>query len=112
MNLNELCGQLVASVLDHDDTTTADHLAEILNQYDFPARRVDTDVIVEAGAHEIVITARQARQIAVGAVMVSDETELAIPITAAVRAQMHLLVGLLTEVADCGRMHALVEVVR
>lgn len=114
MTLNHLAGQLIADVLFDDDTGAAATLAEILGYYDFAAQRIDTDVRVELGAHQVVVTARQVREIVAGAVALASETssDPAIPLAAAVRAQLHLLSSLLQEVADCGRTHALLEVTR
>lgn len=110
--LNETCGRLVAAVLDRDDVAAANELAAALCCFRFCARRSDTDVVVELGVHEVLITARQIRQVALGAIAVSDESMAVFPICSAVRAQLHIIAGLLVEVAECGGTHALLEVTR
>ena len=115
MNLNQLANRLIADVLFDDDPAAAATLAEILTAYDFDAHRVDTDVHVHLGGHQVLVTGKQIRTIVAGATTMASEPdpdEATVPITVVVRAQLHLLVSLLQEVADCGRMHALLEVPR
>lgn len=100
---------IIDGVLAGDEAATI-VFAAALTSIGFPSMVTKDGIDVTAGDHHVRITERQVRQMACDSVLLADELGAGYSIVLAFRAQMHLLVMLLTEVADCGSTHALVEV--
>lgn len=101
---------IVEPVLAGDVDTAAAGFAVALASVGFPSSPSGDGVDVAAGGHEVRITRKQIRQMACDSVLLADELGTGYSVALAFRAQMHLLVMLLTEVAECGSTHALIEV--